>query len=345
MASALDAVLQLKSQEAARQQQQSDNLTQGLSMLQNAMQQARQNKFQELQYSNTLKQQDITNTLDQKQYKAGLAKQGLIEDSSSPSGFKMDSSLQDPLSQLLMKGKAAEAQKNIVEAGGISPNIFGGQSSMPSNSPIGQAISPNQSTLIPDKFNSMGVATSYMNPATEQLKGQIDNQTAITKDQNTRATKLKELNTVIDFFDKKISELPVGSGMQGKLEGMKSDIKGKLGLDAKAAAYNADLQGMRSQIARGLGEVGNLSETEQAAAIKLLPVLSDNNETRQQKLTNFRDYIKTKLGGLNTDQVGGDKKTVTDLPNIFNTIQEAEKANLPDGTPITINGVKGKWKK
>ncbi len=159
MASALDAVLQLRANEQAQAQQRSDNLTQAVQLLSQAKQQAQANQLAQLQY------------------KAGLAEKGLITDPFTSSGFKRDMSLMSPLDLLLQQGKAADAQKSIVEAGGKNPNIFGNQSSIPSSSPIGKVIAGgNQNTniLVPDKFNSMGVATSYLNPAAEQAKNNID---------------------------------------------------------------------------------------------------------------------------------------------------------------------------
>lgn len=58
MGNALEAVLRLKSDEAARQQQASENLTQGLQMLQNARQQAQANQITMLQQAQQQKLQD-----------------------------------------------------------------------------------------------------------------------------------------------------------------------------------------------------------------------------------------------------------------------------------------------
>lgn len=131
---------------------------------------------------------------------------------------------------------------------------------------------------------------------TGQQKADIQVNTAAKKDTAVRDKKLGGLMQAVDYFDKKINEIPVGTGVTGRLQGVGKQVEGWLQTDPKAAAYMASLQGMRSQIARGLGEVGNLSEYEQKYAVKLLPNLSDNAETRKQKLINFRDYINQKLG-------------------------------------------------
>lgn len=132
---------------------------------------------------------------------------------------------------------------------------------------------------------------------TPQEKANIQVDTAAKTDLAVRDKKLAGLMQAVDFFDKKISELPIGSGMQGRVEGIGQQLSGWLQTNPKAAAYMANIQGMRSQIARGLGEVGNLSVYEQKYAVNLLPKLTDNAETRAAKLQNFRDYINQRLGG------------------------------------------------
>lgn len=58
MGQALEAVLQLKAAETARAQQQSDNLTEALKMLQNAQQNVASNRLAQLQQAQTAKYQD-----------------------------------------------------------------------------------------------------------------------------------------------------------------------------------------------------------------------------------------------------------------------------------------------
>ena len=55
-----------------------------------------------------------------------------------------------------------------------------------------------------------------------------------------------------------------------------------------------------------------------------------NNETRTQIMGNIRSSID------------GNKSSDSEVKT-FSTEEEAQKAGLPDGTPIIVNGVKGKW--
>lgn len=163
MGSALEAVLALKQQQAAQQQQQSDNLTQGLQMLQNAKQQAIQNKMADLQY------------------KAGLAEKGLVPDQSTPSGFRFDSSTMNPIQNILMGTKLqADAKtagnKQIYDLagrmlGGVVPGS-NAQSQIPqsssimSGSPIAQVIGGgNSSVAAPGEMTPTG-QTSSTDPIT-----------------------------------------------------------------------------------------------------------------------------------------------------------------------------------
>lgn len=129
-----------------------------------------------------------------------------------------------------------------------------------------------------------------------EQKADIQVSTAARKDEGVRNQKLKGLMGTIDFFEQKIGEIPAGAGLMGRIKGSKTAIEGMLQTNPDAAAYMASVEGMRSQIARGLGEVGNLSEYEQKYAVRLLPGITDNAETRAKKIQNFRDYITKKIG-------------------------------------------------
>lgn len=140
---------------------------------------------------------------------------------------------------------------------------------------------------------------------TPEQKSTMEAKTASLKDAATRATKLRELNKVVDYFENKIGEIPSGTGIGGRLKGIGLGVEGMLQTNPKVSAYNASIEGLRSQIARGLGEVGNLSEYEQRYASNLLPRITDNAETRANKIKNFRDYITTKLGNSTNNSLNG----------------------------------------
>jgi hypothetical protein len=65
-------------------------------------------------------------------------------------------------------------------------------------------------------------------------------------------------------------------------------------------AYASFVQGVRAQLARGMGDVGNLSEYEQRAVVQLVPSLMDSYESGNLKLGQLAQLvedIKTTRGG------------------------------------------------
>lgn len=132
------------------------------------------------------------------------------------------------------------------------------------------------------------------------------------QDAKQRAIKLGELGKTIDSFAYQLNEIPAGKGAIGRLTGLASNISAAAQTDPKVAGYYAFSKGMRPQLARGLGDVGNLSEVEQKAAEHLLPLPSDNEETRVQKFKNFLDFLS--IRGVPVEQM--------DLPHIKKYIKE-----------------------
>jgi len=143
---------------------------------------------------------------------------------------------------------------------------------------------------------------------TPEQKREEEAKTAVEKSAQERAQKLRELSKVVDFFEAKINEIPSGSGLWGRLRGGQVAVEAWLQTDPKAAAYVSSSNGLRAQIARGLGDVGNLNEAEQENALKLLPKVTDNDETRKQKIQNFRDFMYFK--GL----TAGERKLTPEKP-------------------------------
>jgi len=71
----------------------------------------------------------------------------------------------------------------------------------------------------------------------------------------------------------------------------------KKGLGATEAqqndqAYANFISGIRAQLARGMGDVGNLSEYEQRAVVQLAPTLMDSYESGQKKIGQMAQFIE-----------------------------------------------------
>lgn len=132
------------------------------------------------------------------------------------------------------------------------------------------------------------------------------------KDAENRQMKMKELGKTIDSFAYQMAQIPSERGLPGRITGLGGEISGRLQIDPKIAAYQSFAKGLRPQLARGLGDVGNLSEVEQKAAENLLPSISDNTETRILKFKNFLDYLS--IRGIAVEDM--------DLPHIKDYIQK-----------------------
>jgi hypothetical protein len=84
-----------------------------------------------------------------------------------------------------------------------------------------------------------------------------------------------------------LGDSEVGSAIGGTFRG----LYGKAIDSSKAGQYQMWIEGARTKVARALGEVGNLSEPEQIAAMKLMPTLKDTKESAANKLARFRRLI------------------------------------------------------
>lgn len=191
------------------------------------------------------------------------------------------------------------------------------------------------------KLKSFNVGPSGISASGVFDNGEEDKRSvgvAVAKDAAVRANKLKELSKVVDFFESKISEVPVERGLEGRVQGLGQKFLGALQanplnpedtLPSKIAAYESNLEGMKALIARGLGDVGNLSDVEQRNAVKLLPNITDNAETRAQKIENFRTLMKMK--GLSFD------KNIKIKQNEPRKISKPKEINV-GGTKFIITG-------
>lgn len=138
MANALDAVLQLRAQEQAKQEAQGQQISQAFQLFQQARQQAQANQLAQLQM------------------KASLAKDGLKLDSTG--NFVRDESLKSETDKIIEKGKLAASEKAIYEAGGPMPSAFskGGVGGA-----IGQIVDPSVNVVGTNQGTSNIIAKDY----------------------------------------------------------------------------------------------------------------------------------------------------------------------------------------
>jgi len=123
--------------------------------------------------------------------------------------------------------------------------------------------------------------------------------------------KASSLMRMINQFDTKLETLPVGKGIKGGFAGFWEETRARIPIlkqaYPKATTTIDSLQAQRPQIARGMGDVGNMTEREQASATKFVPHVSDADDTRLFKslggyaLTRAKIIDAVELAGMTQD--------------------------------------------
>ena len=145
--------------------------------------------------------------------------------------------------------------------------------------------------------------------AASQRKAEEQATAAVEKERQVNLMKVRRLGPITDVAEKRFLEtspysvlsqklgerLPVQLGLMplmGFVDIWKSNLQATEP-QRTDKAYQDFIQGFRAQLARAMGDVGNLSEPEQRAALKLIPTLHDTKETGLKKIKNLREFIET----------------------------------------------------
>ena len=124
---------------------------------------------------------------------------------------------------------------------------------------------------------------------------------AMEKERQLNTSKVSRLSGISDAVEKQWLTTSPRSGVEtkfgltpvlGAMDVLTSNLQANEG-QQNDKAYLDFVKGMRAQLARAMGDVGNLSEPEQKAAMNLVPSLLDSKATGQKKLKNLRDFIGT----------------------------------------------------
>lgn len=99
--------------------------------------------------------------------------------------------------------------------------------------------------------------------------------------------------------------------------------------DENALAYKQMIKAEATPFMRALGEKGMMTNQDIQRGLDLTPGLSDSKKLRQTKKEEFSKFIKSKIKAYHK----GSQANIS-----FATEAEAEAANLPSGTVITIGG-------
>lgn len=113
---------------------------------------------------------------------------------------------------------------------------------------------------------------------------------ALTADQQKRVSNLNTVAAAINQLEESVATSGFFPEEPQALSSLLGRVRGTVGaaITPEQRAYTASLRSRGIQIIRALGEVGNLSQTEQESAFQLLPQPGDNAQTAAAKIQQLR---------------------------------------------------------
>ncbi len=171
----------------------------------------------------------------------------------------------------------------------------------------------------------------------EREKAQVQTEAQIERAERKPAAKIESqkrsiqsARTIIGTLKDKLDKIPAVSGPQARIRGGIAGILGAAGLRPDVSTFNNLRKSILGQMAKIVsGESGRLTDQDIARIEAAIPRITDTKEEREIA---FQDL----------DRILGESERIFGEPSrpskSFKSVQEAEKANLPTGTEITING-------
>lgn len=264
-----------------------------------------------LKFIQQQQQQELADAITLHKIKAGLESEQMKQ--------KQLFEMQDPFQQALRKGQLADAQMKMYNAGGPAPSMFqNSQQATPPNigqgmmsliaggvgdvmgRPVmpqsgGQSIgrfgqmaqsSPNELTAT--SFDQFGRPKGYEDIGLDAKKDALK---ASEKEKQLNAAKVGRLSNLVDVIEQRYAETKTP---QNPIFRFGENISKGLQITPNQRtdkAYANFVSGIRAQLARAMGDVGNLSEFEQKAVLDLIPTLGDDPRTANLKIQNIREFI------------------------------------------------------
>lgn len=211
--------------------------------------------------------------------------------------------------QQAMEQWKAEQQMKAAQ-GGLMPNPNG-------EFVVGNQRYSRQPPMMPDLsklglggMNGLGVTGATVDPMTGETKLSIgqtseskikeQSRIASAKEVETAIGKSNRLQTVGNTVKEQWLKTSPYKGLITKtglvpVLGMWDVIKKGVGATSAQQndqVYSNFVKGVRAQLARGMGDVGNLSETEQAAVVQLIPTLMDSYESGIKKFEQIAALVE-----------------------------------------------------
>ena len=170
-----------------------------------------------------------------------------------------------------------------------------------------------------EKLGTVPKSSKIVFPA--QTPEEQANRMAIQKTATDTASTMNKLKTVADtmaVIEQWTNTLPGGTGLGGRVKGAVAGVEGFLQTNPVVAGYQATKDGLAVQLSRGLGEVGTMTDQDILRVKKFIPDITDNIETRQQKIQNLKDMVNMKVAlatGRQDILLGKTQKTFTPVVN------------------------------
>ncbi len=102
---------------------------------------------------------------------------------------------------------------------------------------------------------------------------------------------IEKAETVIGELEKTWNQLPHVSGVPGRIAGYGQIATAKIGANPQVKAYQDFADATVAPLIRGLGEKGNLSDTDVKRALKAIPRYPDTKEEATQKIKLLKGLI------------------------------------------------------
>lgn len=187
-----------------------------------------------------------------------------------------------------------------------------------------------------NKGVSIGGQTFERIPTKEEKEQDIAdeaNKKSVVKAEEERvvnASKMERLGSIVDVIEQEYKKTKTPGGLSGFIRRPIETFGRHLQLTPNQrtdSAYGSFVKGIKAQLARGLGEVGNLAKNEQEDAMNLVPTLLDDPDTATKKLTALRELInriKSRAG----------KSFISPATGNNSSSGFVRKGTLPDGTRV-----------
>jgi hypothetical protein len=246
---------------------------------------------------------------------------------------------ESPLGKLDLETKLSTLNKNRYDLG--LPTVGMEKPSLGINSSSIQSPqdSIQQSQLIPESYEATAFGVrpkTFLNPEAKRISNtmEVEQQAnmAAAKESAVNQNKLNRMNAILDTVQTEWEKTTPPGTRSSAFPFVGRALAGVSALGARLqttpgqvadSSYISFINGIRAQLARSMGDVGNLSETEQKAAMNLVPTITDTKEVGLKKIQMIRDLVsKSAVRSKSQSTFGGQDNTQVNIQEQYNQLRE-----------------------